>query len=203
MDWTRRPECGRDLRQLCVVLAAISLMMAVRVGAEEPVYVTDFSKEIGPALDAKGLFELQHSLDEYARSSKLPVLRADSPKEVRLWVSWANFDPRTIGYDTVGYVVSDKGARVCEIKYPRSKRSPFSSRCRAAKRDVTAATWQVLVGKLVPYSGRELECGVVDGYWVEIDAASGTRRVSLYASNPDVCQDDGSKVVSELLAAIR
>lgn len=203
---TRHPECGRDLwraSRSAALVATIVLTLVGRVGAEEPVYVTAFSKEAGRALDAQRVLELQNDLDEYARSAKLRVLRAGDPEEVRLWVSWANFDPRTIGYATVGYVVSSKGALVCQIKYPRAKRSPFTGSCRAAKRSATAAPWRGLLDKLASYSGSELECGVVDGFWVEIDATSGSRRVSVYSSNPDYCRDDGSRVVSELLAAIR
>jgi hypothetical protein len=42
-----------------------------------------------------------------ALASKLAVIKEGDPDELRLWVSWATFDPSTNGIATIGYVHSD------------------------------------------------------------------------------------------------
>jgi glucan phosphorylase len=49
-------------------------------------------------------------------------------------------------------------------------------------------------------SGRELNCGVIDGAWLEIDGVYNGHPFALGSSNPDQWTDDGSKVVAQVMA---
>jgi hypothetical protein len=42
----------------------------------------------------------------------------------------------------------------------------------------------------------------VDGYWIVIEGISAGRRFALESSNPDACQDDGSKLVMRIITEI-
>jgi hypothetical protein len=146
--------------------------------------------------------EARRQLNDYARASKLVTLREGDSDQVRIWVTWANFRVNTIGYETVGYVFSGNGAWTCRIKYPRSKPTPFTGSCAPLKRKSVHAPSASEMEALANLSGRELDCGVMDGAWMEIDGVYKGHQFALGSSNPDQCGDDGSKVVAQLMAHV-
>jgi hypothetical protein len=179
----------------------MSLMDAGR--ATEPLYVTNLSHQDSRLFSSEELAANYKKLDEYAVQSKLPVLKEGDPDEIRFWVTWANFDVRTIGYNTEGYVISNRGYSVCHIKYPHKQRTPFVGSC---KRKTKSAAMNGIWGdvrELAKLSGQSLDCGVLDGEWIEIDGVFAGQRFIIAAGNPDSCEDDGSKLVSKVLGSIR
>jgi hypothetical protein len=146
--------------------------------------------------------DARRKLNEYALASKLAVLKEGDPDQVRIWVTWANFRVHTIGYETKGYVFSDKGAWICRINYLRSKPTPFSGSCTPEKHRKIQVPSTIEIETLAKLSGRELDCGVLDGAWLEIDGVYNGHPFALGASNPDECTDDGSKLVAQIMAHV-
>jgi hypothetical protein len=65
-------------------------------------------------------------------------------------------------------------------------------------------SWGGDIGNEIKYiaalSGIQFDCGVLDGYWVEIEGVSNGNYFALEAGNPDSCLDDGSKLIAKVLA---
>ena len=185
-------------------LVFLVLMCPIGAGLTgEPVLVTDLSHRNSRLFGSEELATNKRELDEYATQSKLPVLRDGAPDEIRFWVSWANFDIRTIGYDTVGYVISDHDDFVCRIKYPHKQRAPFVGSCRRNTKSTAFDAIRADVRDLAKFSGQSLDCGFLDGEWIGIDGVIAGQRFIIAASNPGSCEDDGSKLVAKLLAVVR
>jgi hypothetical protein len=146
--------------------------------------------------------EARRKLNEYARASKLVVLKEGDPDQVRIWITWANFRADSIGYETKGYVFSEKSTQICRIKYPRSKPTPFTGSCAPEKHRTIKVPSATEIEALANLSGRELNCGVMDGAWLEIDGVYDGHPFALGSSNPDQCTDDGSKVVAQIMAHV-
>jgi hypothetical protein len=146
--------------------------------------------------------ESRRELDQYSRASKLALLKQGDPEQVRIWVTSANFGANTIGYETVGYVFSGNSAQSCRIKYPRDRRTPFTGSCARLKAKAAQPPSASEIEALAKLSGLELNCDVVDGYWLEIDGVYGGHRFALGSSNPDKCDDEGSKVVAQIVAHV-
>jgi hypothetical protein len=146
--------------------------------------------------------EARRKLNEYARASKLVVLKEGDPDQVRIWITWANFRVDSIGYETKGYVFSEKSTQICRIKYPRFKPTPFTGSCVPEKHRTIKAPSATEIEALANLSGRELNCGVMDGAWLEIDGVYDGHPFALGSSNPDQCTDDGSKVVAQIMAHV-
>jgi hypothetical protein len=150
------------------------------------------------ATDAEGL---RSEVDEYAQASGLSVLSAGAPDEIRIWETWANFDPATIGYDTRGYILSVSAARICKISYAQRQHTPFRGSC-AIREGMLHPVAEQQLAKLAKYANTRMSRGIVDGAWYEIDAAHAGKRFVISSSNPDSCEDDGSRAVSKLLSAL-
>jgi hypothetical protein len=171
--------------------------------AAEPVYIiTDLSKTHARKMSAASLQEERASADAYARASGLPVLKEGNVSEVRLWVSVATFDPSTNGIATVGYVLTHQNSTMCRIGYAGKSTVPRNGGCKQyAPQEDRDKTLADLV-KLSAFSDSEIDCDVVDGAWVLIDAVSDGKRFALTASNPEVCDGDAAKLVAKLLRAV-
>ena len=77
--------------------------------------------------------EARRKLNAYAHASKLVFLKEGDPDQVRIWITWANFRADTIGYETKGYVFSERSTRICRIKYAHFKPTPFTGSCALEK----------------------------------------------------------------------
>jgi hypothetical protein len=171
--------------------------------AGDPVHVTDLSHPDSQLPNSAELAARYKEVDEYAIQSKLPILKDGDPDEIRFWVTWANFDVRTIGYDTEGYVISSRMYSVCRITYPPKTRSPFVGTCKPkAMSSAINGIWQDVAG-LAKLSGQSLNCGGIDGAWIEIDGVFAGQRFIVAADNPHSCEDEGSKLVSRILDSVR
>ncbi len=171
--------------------------------ASEPIYVLNPSQLFSRTYSAADLAAKRKDLDDYAIRSKLPVLKEGGSDEIRFWVTWANFEVGTIGYDTEGYVISDRGVSVCRITYPPEQRTPFVGSCKHITKSLDVKSILGNLRDLAKFSGQSLNCGVIDGEWVEIDGVSAGQRFTIDAGNPDECHDDGSKLVANVLARVR
>jgi hypothetical protein len=193
------PRTIGRLRKFFFAVGLIALAVSARAGSDSPVSQT------GWKLNPQEALELRKELDEHARLSKLPVLHDGDPDEVRLWVSGTAlpplriFAPFTIGYETFGHVASGKGALICRVENSLTRRSPIVGRCRSDKHASISTPLAPLLEQLAKYSDQELDCGWVDGYWIVIEGISAGRRFALESSNPDACQDDGSKFVMRII----
>lgn len=181
------------------VVSLFFLASGCNASAEDLLYVQPLGEY---ARTAEQNAEARGKLDDYARASKLAVLKDGNADQVRIWVTWGNFKVNTIGYETVGYVFSENGALSCRIKYPRTEPTPFTGSCVRLKRKGVQAPSIAEIEALANLSGLELNCGVLDGAWMEIDGVYKGRRFGLGSSNPDSCLDDGSKVVAGIMAHI-
>lgn len=186
----------RSLSQIALLGLLASSASSV---AEELFYVQQLPEK---TRNAEQNAEARRKLNEYAHASKLVVLKEGDPDQVRIWITWANFRADTIGYETKGYVFSDRSAWICRIKYPRSKPTPFTGSCAPEKHRKVQVPSATEIEALANLSGRELDCGVMDGAWLEIDGVYNGHPFALGSSNPDQCTDDGSKVVAQVMAHV-
>jgi hypothetical protein len=74
--------------------------------------------------------------------------------------------------------------------------------CRSDQYAAISTPLGPLLEQLAKYSDQELDCGVVDGISISIEGMSAGHRFALESSNPDSCQDDGSKLVLRIIAEI-
>jgi hypothetical protein len=167
--------------------------------AEELFYVQQLPEK---TRNAEQNAEARRKSNEFAHASRLAVLKEGDPDQVRFWVTWANFRANTIGYETTGYVFSDGSAWICRIKYPRSKPTSFTGNCAPETHRKVQVPSATEIEALANLSGRELECGVMDGAWLEIDGVYNGHPFALGSSNPDQCNDDGSRVVAQVMAHV-
>jgi hypothetical protein len=167
--------------------------------ADELFYVPQLpEKTHDPEMNA----EARRKLSEYAHASKLVVLKEGDPDQVRIWITWANFLADTIGYETKGYVFSDRSAWVCHIKYPRSEPAPFTGSCAPEKHRKVQVPSATEIEALAKLSGSKLDCGVMDGAWLEIEGVYNGHPFALESSNPDQCTDYGSRVIAQVMAHV-
>jgi hypothetical protein len=172
--------------------------------AGDIVYVDDlFGRDHVRRYSAAELTEERARLDEYATKSKLTVLKEGGPDEIRFWISWANFSPGTIGYDTEGYVISNRGFSVCLLAYPPNKHSPVVGTCERGAKSTDVKAILSNLNELSKLSGMSLSCGITDGEWVSIDGVFAGQRFTLFSGNPDSCPGEGSKLVAKVLANVR
>jgi hypothetical protein len=190
-------------KQLFYVLT-FALLHSNACQAGDIVYVEDlFGRDYVRAHSAVELSEKRVQLDEYATKSKLAVLREGGSDEIRFWISWANFDPDTIGYDTEGYVVSNQGFWICRVAYARKEHSPTGGTCKLSAKSTDVKAIFSNLEKLSKLSGRSLDCGVMDGEWMSVDGVFAGQRFTFSSSNPDTCPGEGSKLVAKVLANVR
>ena len=153
-------------------------------------------------MSAASLKESHDQSDEYARTSHLATLKDGDPDEVRFWVSWATFGQTTNGIASVGYIIKGKHSRMCRIAYAGASTVPKKGVCR---RYTPHQRSERVVAKIMPLSSFAdvaINCGVVDGAWVLIDAVSNGKRFIVEADNPQSCDGDAAKLVSELLTDV-
>lgn len=184
--------------------AFVAYLSFASVGkASEPIYVLSPSQLFSRPYSAADMAAKRKDLDEYAIRSKLEVLKEGDRDEIRFWVTWANFEVGTIGYDTEGYLISDRGSSVCRITYPPKQRLPFVGSCKPNMKSPDVRTLVRDLRDLATFSGQSISCGVVDGEWVEIDGVYAGQRFTIDAGNPDACHDAGSALVTKVLARVR
>ena len=190
-------------QQLYLTTSSVALLSSA-VAVSEVVYVEDLSGgDHVSVYTAVELTEFRAQLDTYAAKSRLVALKAGGPDEIRFWVSWANFDPDTIGYDTEGYVTSNQGSWICRITYLRREHTPTSGSCKPSTRSADRKALLSNLGELSKLSGKSLDCGVVDGEWMSVDGLYAGQRFTFSSSNPDACQGEASKLVARLLKDVR
>jgi hypothetical protein len=156
------------------------------------------------------LRNIRDEADRFAQASHLAVLSDGDPDEIRLWLTWATFDPMTNGIATVGYIVTDSRSSECRITYRGESTAPRSGRCTRL-----ASKWRTrVIGDLVrlsAFADTDIDCDMVDGDWVVIDAVSVGKRFVLWVNNPELCSlllgaeadagpgGSGRKIVAEML----
>ncbi len=183
-------------------LLPVSLaFLSANTVAEAPntVYITDFGQTRAGRMSAASLHEERDRADKYALASKLAALGDGNPDEVRFWLTWATFDPSTNGIATVGYVVTDRNSRMCRIGYSAKSTMPENARCRRYTPHRGRGRTMADLVRLSAFADFSVDCNIEDGAWVLIDAVSNGKRFVLSASNPEFCDGDVAKLVSESL----
>ena len=192
------------MQKLLYLAALFAMLLSDAIHASEIVFVELISdRDYVSSYSAEELVEVRASLDAYAAKSKLEVLREGGPDEIRFWISWATFDPDTIGYDTEGYVISNQGSWLCHVTYPRKEHSPASGSCKPNARSSNAKTILSRLGSLSKLSGKSLGCGVMDGEWMSVDGVFAGKRFTFSSGNPGSCSDEGSKLIAKALKDVR
>jgi hypothetical protein len=164
--------------------------------AADPVYVQDPTRAPDRSISQTERVETFAKMDAYARAGHLPVLRDGDPDELRLWITVALFDK-----GTDRYIFSADHASKCVVKGNVVSGPPSSSyrgHCKSDRRLFSHHKPLSELSALAELDGRSLACGVLDGYWIEIEGVSGGHRFALYSDNPSECSDDGSKLVAKL-----
>ncbi|HMN45856.1 MAG TPA: hypothetical protein PKE27_14860 [Povalibacter sp.] len=191
------------MRKRLLPAIPICVLLSHAAWAGEIVYVEDISgRDSVSTYSAAELAEKRAQVDAYATKSMLAVFREGGPDEIRFWISWANFDPGTIGYETKGYVISNQGLWVCRIAYRQNEHSPVGGSCKASSSKNTKTILAEL-GSLSKLSGKSLSCGVMDGEWMSVDGVFAGQRFTFSSSNPDMCPGKGSKLVAKVLRDVR
>ena len=186
------------MRSRTSILLGLATLAGITVsGAQDPVYVDDFSQM--SKMSAGSLHESRDLADRYAVASHLAILKDGDTDEVRSWVSWATFDPSTNGVGTVGYVVTNKRQTMCRIAYLAKSAIPRAGFCKRYSPHESPERIVANLTRLSAFADVAISCGVLDGAWVTIDAVSQGKRFVLYANNPQSCRGDGAILVSELL----
>jgi hypothetical protein len=183
-----------------IVLGFLSTIASAGAAGEDPVYVTvDISLHQGRMPPAE-LEYVRGEADRFASVSHLPLLKSGGSDELRLWYSWATFNPRGGGVGTVGYVFSGRSPRVCRIVYRGESVVPARASC--TRLPITVQRRERIfeyLQRLSAFGDCSVNCEVADGDWVSVDAVANGTRFVLFASNPDDCQGDFAKLVSGLV----
>ena len=143
------------------------------------------------------------SADEYARVSKLATLSESSRDEVRIWPTWATFDPSTNGIATVGYIVTDREWQLCRIAYKGQSTAAESGVCKRQAARASPEQIRAHLRRLTELADSSIECGISDGEWLTIDAVSNGKRFTVAAGNPGACPGNAARVVSRFLSSVR
>ena len=149
-------------------------------------------------LTVEHIADMHERMSRFARAVSQPELDDDGPDELRILLSWADFGETPTGVSLTGYVVRDRRIAKCAVAYGKTLEDPMTGHCSKAKALRPGSTlydWSVLEG----LGGAEYSCGTADGWWVTIEGRRNGRRFVLAASNPDYCEDIGSKVIASLL----
>jgi hypothetical protein len=148
------------------------------------------------------LLYIREEADELAAVSRLALLTDKSPSEVRIWETFANFNPNTIGYETVGYIISPSRALRCEIEYPPDSHVPSKGTCASMTKESHYSKTTPLLDTLLSYADFQTGCGHMDGSWYSLDIVHHGNRFVVSANNPQSCNDAGSEAVSSLIQAV-
>ena len=185
----------------CALLAFVG-----RSNADEPVYVQLLNKNatVVHTLTDPQYIELQQSLDVLATSARLGAIRDGDKEEIRVWMSVATFDPSTEGVATVGLVAANDSVLVCKVRGHVAPKGHAGQRryCKIAAHGNYQEV-QAMIGDLAKLRAQDISCGVLDGYWLDVDGVYAGRRFSFSASNPDSCSDESSKLVVRLLSHLK
>ena len=194
-------ECNRLLLVSCLLLA-----LGGPSHANEPVYVQllDKNATVVHTLTDSEYVELQKSLDVFSSSAGLGAIHDGDKEEIRVWMSVATFDPTTEGVETVGLVAANNSVLVCRVRGPVASKGHAGQRryCKVNSKGNYEEV-HAMIGDLANLRARDISCGVLDGYWVDIDGVYDGRRFSFSASNPDYCSDNSSKLVVRLLSYLK
>lgn len=145
-----------------------------------------------------------HSIEElrrFAQATSQPDLANAGPDELRILVSWADFGETPTGVSMKGYIVRDGQIAACQVSYGQSLEGPMTGRCghpKPLRPGSDLHDWS----SLAALAGFEYWCDVYDGWWVTIEGRRNGQRFILAASNPNMCEDPGSKVIASLLAGL-
>ncbi len=183
-------------------IGLIGLLAAASATGRDLVYITNFGQTSAVRMSGAPLQRYRNDADKYALASHIKVLRPQDPDEVRLWVSWATFDPSTNGIGTVGYIVTAKRSERCLISYPGRSTEPKKGVCRRYAPRESAERIMANITHLSSFANFAITCRVLDGDWVLIDAVSKGKRFVLWADNPQSCRGGGARLVSRLLDAV-
>jgi len=167
--------------------------------ATAPVYITNFGQTRVARMSAESVNERRDDADRYALASNLAVLKDGGTDELRLWVSWATFDPSTNGIATDGYVLTANNTKICRVAYSGKSTEPKNALCRRYAPQGGRAQIAGDLTRLSALADVTIDCNVEDGDWVLIDAVSNGKRFVLWASNPKTCTGDAAKLVSAVL----
>jgi hypothetical protein len=169
-----------------------------------PVYViTEVQRTRAAKMSAADLREERSGADRYARVANLATLKNGAPDEVRFWLTWATFNPSTNGIATVGYIVTDKDWQLCRIDYAGQSTVPSGGQCESYKPRATRKQIRDDLQELAAFADFTIECNIMDGEWVTIDAVSDGRRFVVSAGNPAACAGDPAKQVAKFLNRVR
>ena len=152
-------------------------------------------------LTAESIASVREEMSRFARGVAQPELDDAGPDELRILLSWADFGATPTGVSLTGYIVRDRRIAKCSVAYGKTLDDPMTGHCSKAKAlrpGSTVYDWSVLEG----LGGAEYSCGTADGWWGTVEGRRNGRRFVFAASNPDYCQDIGSKVFAGLLGGI-
>jgi hypothetical protein len=187
-----------------LIVSLVLLSAGALAHAQDPVYITDVSPQMRAGKMSPGaLRDELDSANEYARLSNLAALNDGAADELRLWLTWATFDPSTNGIATVGYVVTDEDWKVCRIDYAGKSTAPKSGLCEPYSPRATRERIRTDLRRLSAFADFSIDCEIQDGEWVTIDAVSSGKRFVVSAVNPASCDGDAARLVARLLNRVR
>jgi hypothetical protein len=168
------------------------------------VYTTVFggSTAVFP-IAGKELTDDSNEVNRYAQVSKLARLKDGDPDQIRLWVTWATFDPSTNGIGTTGYAITGTGAVKCLIGYLGKSLEADRGTCRRYSPPTSRTAILSTLERFAAYANMSIDCGTMDGAWTLLDVVSKGKHFIISANNPGTCTGDAASRVSELLRAVQ
>jgi hypothetical protein len=138
-------------------------------------------------------------VDAYARAVGLQLVRSSDQDQLRLWVADVMFG-RLYGFVTDGAIV-----HVCDTTYVWSQTMATvrSGRCVPSAGGDRARDALELLGGLAKLDGSSIDCGVMDGFSVDIEGRFSGRTFAFWSGNPQSCHDPSSKLVAKVLTLLR
>jgi hypothetical protein len=146
--------------------------------------------------------DTRKELDALNAVAHLKLLSEDGPDEVRVWVTWANFNVKTVGYDTEGTILTAKAAKRCRIAYKRDSDGPVGARCRSLNVSSHRKAALKGVGSLSAVFGKSISCQIYDGAWMTVEGVYLGKVFVFDAGNPDSCEGPEAKAVAEWLGLL-
>jgi len=185
------------MRRIATSLICVTTLAACGQGAEAA-RIDQSRGTVAPVIDLSHMsrWPPHEFLAAFDHAGGLKTSPSDAEPELRLWVAGM--------METKGYIISTGRALDCHALYRNDglKASVDSAHCAASfMSGETRHSILTLVGELSALNGKSWGCAF-GGYTLFVEGFANHQRFSFLVSNPSLCKDADSQLVTRLVGAL-